>query len=296
MRDLRVALAQIAPRLGNLEANLALHLDRIEAASKAAAQLVVFPELSLTGYHLGDQVPDLALSLDAPLLREIQDASRDIDIVVGFVEDGAGHRFHNAAAYFSAGTLVHVHRKVYLPTYGMFQEGREFARGARLRAFDTPHGPAGILICEDLWHLTSSWILAHQGAEIVITVGNGPTRGTRPGEGITSIAVWRDLLRAQARFHTSYSVFVNRVGCEDGLTFGGASMVVDPFGRILAESPPLDECLTTVDLEAAALRRARAVYPLLRDADLDLVQRELERLRRIRYASGPPEPSAEDEL
>ncbi len=155
MKDLRVALAQFSPRLGDLEANLTTHLDCLVRARDAGADLVVFPELSLTGYHLSDQVPEVAVPLDSEPLRRIQHASETIDVVVGFVEDAPGHRFHNAAAYFSAGRPAHVHRKLYLPTYGMFQEGREFAAGETLRAFDTDHGPAGLLICEDLWHATS---------------------------------------------------------------------------------------------------------------------------------------------
>ena len=283
MRDVRVALAQIAPKLGDFDANLELHLARIDEAVGLGAQIVVFPELSLTGYHLADQVPEIALPQDTPALAPLRDASRRIDVVAGLVEDGAGHRFFNAVAYFSGGELLHVHRKVFLPTYGMFQEGREFARGERLRAFETPHAPTGVLVCEDLWHPTSAWLLAQQGAEVVLGVANGPTRGTRPGPGITSIAVWRDLLRMQAQFHTSFYVFVNRVGCEDGLTFGGGSMAVDPFGRVLLELPALDEQLSAVDLAGSTLRRARSAYPLLRDADLELIHRELTRLRRLRY-------------
>jgi predicted amidohydrolase len=283
MKDVRVSLAQISPKLGDLDANVGLHLDAIEAAAADSADLVVFPELSLTGYHLADQVPELAVTLDSPELRAIARAARRADVVVGFVEDHPGHRFFNAAAYFSDGRLVHVHRKVYLPTYGMFQEGREFAAGERLRTFDTAHGRIGLLICEDLWHPTSGWLLGQQGAEVVIAIGNGPTRGTRPGTGITSIEVWRDLIRTHAQFGTSFYIFVNRVGCEDGLTFGGGSMVADPFGRLLLEMPALEAGSAGVRLEAEALRRARSIYPLLRDADLELVHRELERLRLQRY-------------
>jgi predicted amidohydrolase len=295
MRDVRVALAQIAPKLGDLGANLAAHLARIDEAVGRRAHVVVFPELSLTGYHLADQVPELALARDAPALVPLRDASRRIDVVVGFVEDGDGHRFFNSVAYFSGGELIHVHRKVFLPTYGMFQEGREFARGERLRAFETPHAPMGVLVCEDLWHPTSAWLLAQQGAEVVLGVANGPTRGTRPGAGITSIAVWRDLLRMQAQFHTSFYVFVNRVGCEDGLTFGGGSMAVDPFGRVLLELPALDEHLDTVDLAGSTLRRARSAYPLLRDADLELIHRELTRLRRLRFDLPATEDAEQEE-
>lgn len=285
MKDWRVALAQIAPKLGDVAANLEIHLAHTRRAVDDAADLIVFPELSLTGYHLADQVPEVALSLDSEPLRRLQHESREIDIVVGFVEDAPGHLFYNTAAYLSRGSVVHSHRKLYLPTYGMFQEGREFAAGEVLRAFETDRGPTGLLICEDLWHPTSAWLLSQQGAEVVIAIGNGPTRGTRPGSGITSIGVWRELLRTNAQFQTSFFVFVNRVGCEDGLSFGGGSIVADPFGRIAAELPALDEALVTVELPAEALRRARATYPLLRDTNLELVHRELERLRRRRYES-----------
>jgi predicted amidohydrolase len=179
-------------------------------------------------------------------------ASHEIDIVVGFVEEGPGHRYYNAGAYLSAGEVRHVHRKLFLPTYGMFQEGREFAPGDRLRGFDSPHGPCGLLICEDLWHPTCPWLLAQDGVEILLSL-------------------------------TLFAVHVNRVGCEDGLTFGGGSFVVDPFGAVLAEAPVLKEALVTVDLEADAIRRARTIYPLLRDEDLELVYRELGRIRRERY-------------
>jgi predicted amidohydrolase len=300
-----VALAQIAPKLGDVAANLEIHLAHARKAADDAADLVVFPELSLTGYHLADQVPEVALTFGSEPLRRLQHLSREIDIVVGFVEDAPGHRFYNTAAYLSRGSLAHAHRKLYLPTYGMFQEGREFAAGEVLRAFGTDHGPTGLLICEDLWHPTSAWLLSQQGAELVIAIGNGPTRGTRPGSGITSIGVWRELTRTNAQFHTSYFVFVNRVGCEDGLSFGGGSVVADPFGRITAELPALDEALVTVEIPAEALRRARATYPLLRDTNLELVHRELKRLRRRRYdrhgewsdmSSAAPPSAAQEEI
>ena len=120
MRDVRVALAQTEPRLGDVDANLDVHLETVERAREGGADLVVFPELSLTGYVLRDQVADLAEPVDGPRLARLAEASRDIDVVVGFAEDGPGHRFHNAAAYLASGRVVHVHRKVHLPTYGLF--------------------------------------------------------------------------------------------------------------------------------------------------------------------------------
>jgi len=290
MQTVRVALAQIAPKLGNLEANLEIHLDAIRLARREKAGVVVFPELSLTGYVLRDQVPEVALNRQAPLLKKLLRAASGIDVVFGFVEDAPGHRFHNAAAYASKGKIVHVHRKVYLPTYGMFEEGRDLAAGDVIRAFDTPRGPAGILICEDAWHPTTAWILVQDGAEILFALSSGPTRGAKPRRGVTSLPVWHELLRTTAQLQTSFVVYVNRVGYEDGLNFGGGSIALDPFGRTVAALPALSAGLTVAELDAEVLRRARAAYPLLRDENLELVHRETARLRQERFLLPDPLP------
>ena len=289
MRDCRVALAQIAPGLGTVQANLDRHLERASVASREDAGLIVFPELSLTGYVLRDQTADVARSIDAPEWKRLLEASHEIDLLVGFVEESDHHLFYNSMAYCSAGEIVHVHRKVYLPTYGMFEEGRDFASGERFRAFESTAGRAGILTCEDAWHPSSAFLLAQQRAQILFVPSSGPTRGAKPGRGLTSIDVWRSLLAVTAQFQTSWIVHVNRVGCEDGLTFGGGSMVLDPFGRSTAEAPALDEALLFADLETEVLRRARTAYPLVRDADLEMVHRELGRVRAIRHELPEPE-------
>lgn len=293
MRDIRVALGQIAPRLGDFGANLEAHRRAAREAVGSGSDLIVFPELSLTGYLLADQVPELAISLDDPRLEPLLEASQEIDIVAGLVEDAPGHRFHNTALYVSKGRVLHAHRKLHLPTYGLFQEGREFAAGNRVRRFDSPWGPAGMLICEDLWHMPCAWLLAQQGAEMIFVLSNGPTRGAKPGREVTSVAVWRELLQITAQFQTTWMVYVNRVGCEDGLTFGGGSLVVDPFGRVAGNAPALDEALEVVDLKSDVLRRARTAYPLLRDENLELVERELGRLRQLRYDLPDPTASIE---
>jgi predicted amidohydrolase len=293
MKNLTVAIAQISPRLGNLTANLDLHLEAIEKARQLQAGLVVFPELSMTGYLLRDQVPDVALGPRSPALRKLKEACREIDALIGFVEEGEGHRFYNSAIYLSRGRKTHIHRKLYLPTYGMFDEARDFAAGERLRPFVSRFGKAGVLICEDIWHSTSSWLLAQEGAELLFVLSSGPTRGARPGRGITSLAVWHELACVTAQFQTAYVVYVNRVGFEDGLNYGGGSRVIDPFGRTACELPPLEEALETVELSDEVLRRARTAYPLLRDENLELVYRELGRIRRDRFGL-PGEEDAGD--
>jgi predicted amidohydrolase len=288
MQTVRVALAQIAPKLGDLDGNLQIHLEAIRRAKKEKAKVVVFPELSMTGYLLRDQVQDVAMTDKSGPFKTLLAASRDIDVIVGFAEEAAGHRFHNAAAYLSKGRAVHVHRKIYLPTYGMFDEGRDFAAGERVRAFDAPAGRSGILVCEDAWHPTCAWILVQDGAEILFVTSSGPSRGARPGRGITSLGVWHDLLRATAQFQTSFVVYVNRVGYEDGLNFGGGSIAMDPFGRTIASLPALDSGLVVAELESEVLRRARSVYPLLRDENLELVHREAGRIRQERFQIPDP--------
>jgi predicted amidohydrolase len=283
MQNVRVALAQLAPKLGDLQANLEIHLSLIADANDRDADLIVFPELSLTGYLLQDQVPEVSVTEGDAVVSRLAGASRSTDIVVGMVEETSAHRFHNVAAYFSGGRLLHTHRKIYLPTYGMFQEGRDFAAGEQLRCFDSPFGRWGLLLCEDLWHPSCAWILSQQGAEAIIVLSNGPTRGAKPGQEITSVEVWRRLVQVTAQLQTVFMVYVNRVGFEDGLCFGGGSVVVDPLGRVIDGLPALEPGLQVVELDRELLRRARSAYPMLADENLDLVSRELERIRRLRY-------------
>ena len=290
MQTVRVALAQIAPKLGDIKANLEIHKDAVRLAKRENAGIVVFPELSLTGYLLQDQVPEIAMTLRSPEFRKIQRLAATVDLIVGFVEEAPGHRFYNACAYLARGRVVHVHRKVYLPTYGMFEEGRDFAPGDLMRSFDTRHGRAGMLICEDAWHPTCAWLLVQDGAEILFTLSSGPTRGAKPGRGITSLPVWHDLLRTTAQFQTSFVVYVNRVGYEDGLNFGGGSIALDPFGRTLAELPALEAGVTVAEISGEVLRRARAAYPLLRDENIELVHREMSRVRQARFQLPEPKP------
>src|SRR4051812_13753954 len=152
-----IALAQIAPKLGDLAGNLELHKRQIAAAKKQNSDLIVFPELSLTGHFLRDMVPDVALAADADELQALADAAGEAALVVGFVEESLDRRFYNSAFFAEDGHILHVHRKVYLPTYGLFEEQRYFAAGERIRAFDSARfGRVGLLVCEDFWHLSAA--------------------------------------------------------------------------------------------------------------------------------------------
>jgi len=286
-----VALAQFYPRLGDVAANLVAHLTIVAGAAAEGAGLVVFPELSLTGYFLKDQVPEVALRIDSPEVDALRDASRDggIDIVAGLILESDRHRFYNAALYISVGELVHVHRKVYLPTYGLFDEQRYVAPGDRFRAFDVTLGGrterrwrAGILICEDLWHPSAAALLARQGVDLIICPSASPGRGVLQGDAVGTASSYDVMTRTYAQLFTAYVMYCNRSGFEDGVGFWGGSRVVDPVGSVVAEIHGAQESVLFHNLERSAIRRARVAYPLLRDERNDVNDAETDRIRRRR--------------
>lgn len=276
-----IALAQINPALGDLERNLALHEKTAEEAIGRGASLLVFPELSLTGYFLKDLVSSVALPMTSPILGRLRDLSRRIDLVVGLVEESPEHLFYNAAIYLSMGEIQHVHRKVYLPTYGIFDEQRYFAEGGRIRTFRARVGRSAILICEDMWHPSAAYVASLDGMEILISPSASPGRGgLEEGKFFANARAWETINRAYAQLFTCYVLYANRVGYEDGACFWGGSEAIAPSGEPVAKAEYLSEEILVVEIDPAEVRRARTVNPLLRDERLDVTLRELERVRR----------------
>jgi len=277
---INLALAQINTRLGKVEDNLEKHLAYIQEATSNGADLVVFPELSLTGYVLQDLASAVAhkpVSTD-PVFRPLLEASQKVDLMVGFVEEDARSRFYISAAYLSRGELLHVHHKVYLPTYALFDDSRFFAWGDSLEAFDTPFGRLGMLICEDFWHASPPYLLWLDGADILLFQSASPGRGLTY-ENELNTAHWVDHInRAYASLFTSFVVHCNRVGFEDGLNFWGGASVYDPNGQVLLHASQFEETLAMCEIDLNELHRSRARLPLLRDERTALVQRELNRI------------------
>ncbi len=281
--DCQVTLAQMNPRLGDLAGNLELHRRHIQQAVEAGSQIVLFPELSLTGYFLKDQTPEVALRLDSRVLSELLSLSSEISIGFGFVERAADGRVFNAVAFVEDGKILRVHRKVHLVTYGMFDEERDFAAGTEFLAFDSKHGRFGFLICEDLWHVSSAYQLFLDSVDAMFVPSCGPGRGISTGSGqFASVRIWRTLLSAHALFCQTWMCYVNRVGWEDGVVFSGSSHVVDPFGRDLAALNGLEEGQLHVRLQSRENERARVATPLRRDAKPWLLLESLER-----WSKGP---------
>jgi NAD+ synthase (glutamine-hydrolysing) len=277
-----IGLAQIYPKLGDVKANLAKHLDYIQRADQMGVDLLVFPELSLTGYQVQDLVPEVAIhsNRDDETFRTLLDASQNMDIVFGFVHEDKRQRFYVASAYLSKGEVVHIHHKIYLPTYAMFDESRYFDHGEQARAFDTRFGRVGMLICEDFWHMSPAYLLWMDGADIMIFSSSSPSRGLDAGDRLSG-SRWVELVnQAYGSMFTNYVIHCNRVGYEDGKNFWGGSSVVDPNGDFMTHGLYFDEAIITQTIDLNEIHRTRSRLPLLRDERPDMVQRELARILR----------------
>ncbi len=302
MQSLRVALAQFAPGLGLLDENLARHLEVMARARDQGAELVVFPELGLTGYQLQDLSGEVAMRLDDPRLARLAAATHGLSAVVSFVEESADHRLFIAAALIEDGEIRHVHRKLFLPTYGLFDERRFFAPGDLLRAVPSRLGVGvGLAICEDFWHLPVAQVLALDGAQILINIAASPGRDLAATNevGLGTATSWRSLMRTYAQLTTSFVIFVNRVGVEESISFWGGSEVIGPAGDTILSAPLFDEGLFLCDLNLADIRRERISLPLLRDERPELIVREFERLTAERAGlaiDSTSEPGAEEGL
>ena len=281
MTKLSLALAQINTKLGDVDANLEKHFAMAHEARQQGADLLVFPELSLTGYVLQDIAATVAHrpSPDDPLFKSLLPTSNSLDLVVGFVEEDERYRYYISAAYLSRGKISHIHRKVYLPTYGIFDEKRYFAAGDSFRAFDTKFGRAGILICEDFWHASSPYTLWMDGADLMLFTSASPGRGVT--EEILGSAQWVETVNSTyAGLFTTFIAHANRMGFEDGLNFWGGATVYDPDGKLVVKAPYNQEGITVAELDLNQLRRTRIRLPMLRDERSEVVLKELQRIAK----------------
>jgi len=281
VQPLRIALAQVAPRLGVLDENLERHRALLAEARTAGAGLVVFPELGLTGYLLQDLAAEVAMRVDDPRLAGLAAETAGLSAVVSFVEESADHRLFIAAALLEDGRVRHVQRKLYLPTYGLFDERRFFAPGDALRAVPSRLGVGiGLAVCEDFWHLCVPALLALDGAQVLVNVSSSPGRDLAAVHevGLGTATSWRTLLRAYAQLTTCVVVFCNRVGVDESISFWGGSEVIAPTGEAVLSAPFYEEGLFVGEVDLADVRRERISLPLLRDERPELLVRELERI------------------
>ncbi len=270
-----VAIVQMKPLKGQYARNL-------EEASRAFAQLaqgeakpnaVLLPEAAMTGYFLEGAVYDLALPAQrfaSDLASAWRSAAGDapVELCCGFYENDAG-TYYNSAMYLrvrgDAHEIVHVHRKMFLPTYGVFDEERFHSRGRRLSVFDTAFGRGAMLICEDAWHAITSTIAAVKGARVIFVPSAAPGRGIEGDGELTSIVRWRELLRGIAMEHGLYVIYAGLAGFEGGKGMTGSSCIIDPWGRIQVSAPAIGACIVRGFIDPREADLARASLPLLGD-------------------------------
>lgn len=276
---MRITLAQIDSRPGELETNIARAEQVIAHAVAEGTDLVVFPELSLSGYSIGELKEDISISPDDERMAKLAKEAKGAGVLLGFPEAQAhGLHIYNSAAYYENGMLVHVHRKLFLPNYAIFEERKHFLPGQSSRAFPILGGRhrAATLVCNDAWQPQLAYVATQDGA-IVLLVPACSAQSVFP-EKYDSRSYWRGITRFYGRMFQLYVVFVNRVGTEGSLRFWGGSHVVDPWGKVIAVADQGKEHLLTVDVDLSLVRRRRRDIPLVREGRLGLLRREIDRL------------------
>lgn len=276
---MKVALAQIAPRLGDIQHNLKRHKNIIAKAKKENVDLLIFPELSLTGYTLKDLTLDIAIDpqKDA-VFKKLKALSQGMSLVFGFVEEGEDGLIYNSSAFLSQGQTHHIHRKVFLPTYGMFEEGKFFAQGKNFRTFSTPFGKAGMMICYDFLHYGASYLLFAGGSGLNIIISAAPGRGVADDPSFATSSMWELMGKTIARFSSAFVFYCNRVGLEDGKVFAGGSFIYNPAGNLIAQAPYVDEDFLVADIDLGEIKAFRKKWPYRRDDKPEII---LEALKRI---------------
>ena len=307
--NLTIAIAQLTPTKGRYLTNLAQLGDLFAQLADLTPRpdLLLLPETALTGYFLEGGVreaarsaAELAADLAATYRGALGDDAPPLDVCIGFYERHRDKRY-NSAAYLELGggetRLRHIHRKVFLPTYGVFDEARFVEAGRQVAAFDTRWGRAAILICEDAWHSLNGTIAALDGAQLVLVPSASPARGAR-GPQPENVAHWEDLMRRIADEHGVFAALAQLTGFEGGKGFPGGSLLMGPDGTVRVAGPLWQPALlaATIDLDDLAL--ARAGQPLLADLETMLphLQRELARSQESEARSQESEVRSQKQI
>ncbi|MBS1552212.1 MAG: hypothetical protein JST15_09125 [Bacteroidetes bacterium] len=278
---MKIAAAQITSVLGDLEKNIEHHIRCCDEAIKNKADLIVFPELSLTGYSLKDLNYSIAVNISrTKLLDKLKEKSKKIAIICGIAEEDENFAIYNSGIFISEGRIKFSHRKIYPPTYGLFEEFRYFSRGNECKAHDTEFGKIGLLVCEDMWHLSLPYTVAMDGAQIITGIASSPTRLAVNTDKFKNYEINSEHHRTYARILSSYFVFSNRVGFEDGINFWGGSEIVDPFGNIIAAAKLFYEDIIYADINFEEVRRSRHQARHFLDEDIDLTVKNLLKIRK----------------
>jgi predicted amidohydrolase len=279
---LRIALAQVDATPSDISANLT-KAKQIIHDNRNKVDLLVFPEYTLTGYITGTSVYDRALRTDDELFQDLVKSTTDITVAISFIEETTAFRFYNSLAIISHGQILHVHRKIYLVNYGVFEERRHFSTGPSHQCVDIGGFRVAPFICSDAWNPGLVHLAAADLAHIMMFSACSPTQGL--GSRLSTRESWKRMNQFYASMYGVYVLFVNRVGSDEGLFFWGGSEIIDPFGKTIAVSNTAGEEIVRAEINLAEVREARTILHTVRDEDLELIQRRLDKVRQSHYSS-----------
>ena len=278
-QKLTAGVCQIASEIGDIDSNTRKHLAVIDEARTKAVDMLLFPELSLTGHTAQREVLSLARYRDDPRIQRLADAAGEMLVIVGLIEEGPAAQFYNTALGVKNGQIVFLHRKINIPNYGDLNEGRHFASGRYVETFPlTSPWRGGLLICADVWNPALVWLAALHGATCLFVPISSATEAV--GAEFDNPRGWDTTIRYCAMMYGMPLLMANRVGREENLNFWGGSRILDPFGHELARAGEGEE-LVVATLDFEAVRKARHLLPTVRDSNLALVVREVNRLAGI---------------
>lgn len=280
-KQFRMGVCQMASEVADMDANFERTRDAVLKAKELGIQVLLFPELGLSGYKVGDRFHEVALRLDSPIMNELRALSQDVAIVQGFVEETSDLQFFNSSVYLSQGEIRHVHRKIYPPNYGIFDERRYFGAGVEVRAFDTRHGRMAMLICGDCWHLSLPYLAAHDGADVLLILAASPDEGLGPTNSCR--AAWERMTQSYALTLSCFVGFSNHAGYHGGLHFWGGSHIIGPDGNIMNQANIGAPDLIYSDVDMTRLRTQRMILPFRRDDSLGYTIEAGKRILRNKF-------------
>ncbi|MBL7225905.1 MAG: nitrilase [Desulfobacteraceae bacterium] len=301
---MKAVVYQTYPILFDLRANLDDIVEKIHQGRDQGAQLIVFPELAVTGYFVGQRYHELALRLDSKEIQELASATKGTAAVVGFIEESPSMNFYNSALVAVDGETVFAYRKLNLPNYGVFEERKLFSSGKRIPVFKLHEFTIAVFICNDLWHPSLPYLGVVQKADVFVTLFNS-SKGSM-GTEFSNIESWEVINKFYSRIFGIYNICANRVGeeawkenasmlavetaqicvSENGMRspqketfrFWGGSEIVNPFGQQIAKASLYDQDEISAEISRDLLRQKRILLPYLRNDDPYFTHRELQRI------------------
>jgi len=301
---MKAVVYQTYPILFDVKANLDDIIQKIYMGKGQGAQLIVFPELALTGYFVGQKYHELALRLDSKEIQQLVSATKGTAAVVGFIEESPSMNFYNSALVAVDGDLLFAYRKLNLPNYGVFEERKFFSPGNQVPVFKLHEFTIAVFICNDLWHPSLPYLGVVQNADVFLTLFNSSE--TSMGTDFSNIESWEVINKFYSRVFGIYNICANRVGEEawkqnvsmlavetaeigtsesgtrapqkETFRFWGGSEIIDPFGQQIAKASLYDQDMISEEISRDLLRHKRILLPYLRGDDPHFTHRELQRI------------------